>query len=160
MDRRRKAQQRKRIDMIGIAQNRDGKETRRSERQRNGTESLRQDPKRKSKNTAPAESGREDGNMKIDTNKYYIVRGDRSGVFFGRINYQDGKEVQMTNARCIWYWSGAASIVELAQNGVKYPDKCKFTVAVEEITITDAIEIIPCTDKSTAIIKAVKEWQA
>ena len=33
--------------------------------------------------------------MKIDTNKYYIVRGDRSGVFFGRINYQDGKEVQM-----------------------------------------------------------------
>lgn len=29
--------------------------------------------------------------MKIDTNKYCIVRGDRSGVFFGRINYQDGK---------------------------------------------------------------------
>lgn len=107
-----------------------------------------------------AESGRKEDNMKIDTNKYYIVRGDRSGVFFGRINYQDGKEVQMTNARCIWYWCGAASIVELAQNGVKYPDKCKFTLAVEEITITDAIEMIPCTDKSTAIIKAVKEWQA
>ena len=30
---------------------------------RNGTESLRQDPKRKSKNTAPAESGRKDDNM-------------------------------------------------------------------------------------------------
>ena len=60
MDRRRKTKQRKRIDMIGIEQDRDGKETRRSERQRNGTESLRRDPKRKSKNTAPAESGRKE----------------------------------------------------------------------------------------------------
>ena len=160
MDRRRKAQQRKRIDMIGIEQDRDGKEKRRSERQRNGTESLRQDPKRKSKNTAPAESGRKEDNMKIDTNKYYIVRGDRSGVFFGRINYQDGKEVQMNDVRCIWYWDGAASIVELAQNGVKYPEKCKFTVTVEELTIIDAIEIIPCTEEATAIIKAVEEWKA
>lgn len=60
MNRRRKAQQRKRIDMIGIEQDRNGKETRRSERQWNGTESLRRDPKRKSKNTAPAESGRKE----------------------------------------------------------------------------------------------------
>lgn len=36
---------------------------RRRERQRNGTESLRRDPKRKSKNTAPAESGRKEDNM-------------------------------------------------------------------------------------------------
>lgn len=103
--------------------------------------------------------------MKIDTNKYYIVRGDRSGVFFGRINYQDGKEVQMNDVRCIWYWDGAywdgaASIVELAQNGVKYPEKCKFTVTVEELTIIDAIEIIPCTEEATAVIKAVEEWKA
>lgn len=105
-------------------------------------------------------SGRKDYKMKIDTSKYYIVRGDRSGVFFGKINYQNGGEVQMTNARCIWQWKGAASIVELAQNGVKYPDDCKFTVVVEEITITDAIEIIPCTEEATAIIKAVKEWRA
>lgn len=108
------------------------------------------------------ESGRKEDNMKIDTNKYYIVRGDRSGVFFGRINYQDGKEVQMNDVRCIWYWDGAywdgaASIVELAQNGVKYPEKCKFTVTVEELTIIDAIEIIPCTEEATAIIKAVEE---
>lgn len=106
------------------------------------------------------ESGRKEENMKIDTNKYYIVRGDRSGVFFGKINYQNGGEVQMTDARCIWYWKGAASIVELAQSGVKCPDECKFTVSVEEITITDMIETIPCTEEATAIIKAVREWKA
>lgn len=119
-------------------------------------------PQRNGKAKIPrrTESGRKEENMKIDTNKYYIVRGDRSGVFFGKINYQNGGEVQMTDARCIWYWKGAASIVELAQSGVKCPDECKFTVSVEEITITDMIETIPCTEEATAIIKAVREWKA
>lgn len=98
--------------------------------------------------------------MKIDTNKYYIVRGDRSGVFFGKINYQDGREVQLTDVRCLWYWDGAASIVELAHSGTRKPDKCKFTIEVNELTITDAIEIIPCTDEATTNIKAVEEWRA
>lgn len=98
--------------------------------------------------------------MKIDTNKYYIVRGSASGVFFGIINYQDGKEVQMSDVRCIWYWDGAASIVELSINGTKKPRNCKFTVRVEELTITDVIEIIPCSEEAAAIIKAVKEWEA
>lgn len=97
--------------------------------------------------------------MKIDTNKYYIVRGDRSGVFFGKINYQAGKEVQMNDVRCIWYWDGAASIIELAKSGTKKPDNCKFTLTVDEITITDAIEVIPCTEDATAIIKAVESWK-
>ena len=106
------------------------------------------------------ESGRKDENMKIDTNKYYIVRGDRSGVFFGKINCRNGQEVQMTDARCLWYWDGAASIIELSLSGTKKPNNCKFTVTVEEITITDAIEIVPCSEEATAIIKAVKEWKA
>lgn len=93
-------------------------------------------------------------------NTYYIVRGNDSGVFFGKINCRNGWEVQLTDARCIWYWDGAASIIELSLSGTKKPDNCKFTVTVEEITITDAIEIIPCTEKATAIIKAVKEWKA
>lgn len=122
----------------------------RYDRTRNGIAKI---PRRK-------ESGRKDDNMKIDTNKYYIVRGDRSGVFFGRINYQYGQEVQMNDARCIWYWYGAASIIELSLSGTKKPNDCKFTVAVDEITITDAIEITPCSEEATAIIKAVKEWKA
>lgn len=151
---------------------RNGMAPNRYDRTRNGIEERRQDPKwnrnaltdwqRNGKAKIPRrmESGRKEDNMKIDTNKYYIVRGDRSGVFFGRINYQDGKEVQMNDVRCIWYWGGAASIVELAHNGVKYPENCKFTVTVEELTIIDAIEIIPCTEEATAIIKAVEEWKA
>ena len=151
---------------------RNGMAPNRYDRTRNGIEEPRQDLQwnrnaltdwqRNGKAKIPrrTESGRKEDNMKIDTNKYYIVRGDRSGVFFGRINYRYGQEVQMDDARCIWYWDGAASIMELSLSGTKKPNNCKFTVTVEEITITDAIEIISCTEKATAIIKAVKEWKA
>ena len=42
-------------------------------------------------------------------NTYYIVRCDRSGVFAGNIVERNGQEVTMSDARCLWYWDGAAS---------------------------------------------------
>ena len=91
--------------------------------------------------------------------KYYIIRGDRSGVFFGNIKERNGQEVTIANCRRIWYWDGAASISQLALDGVSNPERCKFTVTVPELTILDAIEIIPCSDKAIKIIKEVKEWK-
>ena len=92
-------------------------------------------------------------------NKYYIVRGDRSGVFAGNIKSRNGREVCMTNARCLWYWDGANSLLQLARDGVTRPCDCKFTVTVEEIELLDVIEIIPCTDIAEQCIKAVAEWK-
>ncbi len=91
--------------------------------------------------------------------KYFIVRGDRSGVFFGNIKEINGQEVVLENVRCIWYWSGAASIIQLAAEGTNKPNDCKFTMSVDELVITDAIEIIPCTDVAVKSIKGVKEWK-
>lgn len=91
--------------------------------------------------------------------KYYIIRGDRSGVFFGNIKERNNQEITITNCRMIWYWDGAASISQLALDGVTAPENCKFTVTVPELTILDAIEIIPCSEKSVKIIKGVKEWR-
>ena len=73
--------------------------------------------------------------------KYVIVRGDRSGVFAGVLKSLDGRTVVLSNCRRLWYWSGAASISQIAMEGVKYPRDCKFTVTVDNITILDAIEI-------------------
>lgn len=92
-------------------------------------------------------------------NKYYIVRCDHSGVFAGNIKSRNGSEVCMTNARCIWYWDGAATLLQMAKDGVNRPDNCKFTVAVDEIELLDAIEIIPCTQTAEQCIKAVAEWK-
>ena len=37
-------------------------------------------------------------------NKKVIVRGDRSGVFFGTLAKKEGTEVTLTNCRRLWYW--------------------------------------------------------
>ena len=92
-------------------------------------------------------------------NKKVIVRGDRSGVFFGTLVAKEGGEVKLTNCRRIWYWDGAASISQLASEGVTRPNNCKFTVTVSEIVVLDTIEIIPCTDEASRIIERVKEWK-
>ena len=91
--------------------------------------------------------------------KYAIVRGDRSGVFFGQLAERNGQEVTLHNARKLFYWEGAGAVEQIALDGVAKPEKCKFTVTVEELTLTDAIQIIPCTEKSVGIIKGVKEWK-
>ena len=88
-----------------------------------------------------------------------IVRGDRSGVFFGTLVKREGGEVELKDCRRLWYWDGAASISQLAVDGTVRPDNCKFTVPVGQIEILDAIEIIPCTDKAIKSIEEVSEWK-
>ena len=91
--------------------------------------------------------------------KKVIIRGDRSGVFFGTLAEKNGREVKLTDCRRLWFWSGAASLSQLAVEGVKNPHNCKFTVTVSEIVILDAIEIIPCTDKAVEVITSTYEWR-
>lgn len=88
-----------------------------------------------------------------------IARGDRSGVFFGTLEDKEGQEVELSNCRRIWYWEGAASLHQLAAEGVKKPENCKFTMNVESIIITDATEIIPCTEDAIRSIEEVPVWK-
>lgn len=91
--------------------------------------------------------------------KYVIVRGDRSGVFAGTLVSQDGQTVTLKDCRRLWYWDGAASISQIAKEGVKKPRTSKFTVTVDQIAILDAIEIIPTTADAEVNVKAVPEWK-
>lgn len=98
------------------------------------------------------------GGEHMKTQKY-IVRCDRSGVFYGEIEKRDGQDVVMKNARCLWSWCGAASLMQMALEGVKQPKDCKFTVAVDSLEVLDAIEILPCADAAVESIEAVKPWK-
>lgn len=89
----------------------------------------------------------------------FIVRGDRSGVFFGEIAARDGREVTIADCRRLWYWDGAASLSQLATEGTAAPQRCRFTVSVSELIILDAIELLPCTAAAAASIEAVQEWK-
>lgn len=97
--------------------------------------------------------------MESNIGKKVIIRGDRSGVQYGTLVAYKGSEVLLHNARRIWFWDGAASLSQLAKEGTKNPEGCKFTVYVDSIIILDAVEIIPCTDEAIKSIEGVKEWK-
>lgn len=79
--------------------------------------------------------------------------------FAGNLKERNGREVTLTNCRRLWYWSGAASISQLAADGTKNKGDCKFTVTVDEIVLLEAIEIIPCTEQAEKSIKDVPVWK-
>ncbi len=97
--------------------------------------------------------------METTIGKKVIVRGDHSGLFFGTLAERNGREVKLTKCRRLWYWDGAASNFQLAAEGVKAPQNCKFTVTIDEIEILDAIEVLPCTKEAIKSIEAITSWR-
>jgi hypothetical protein len=87
-----------------------------------------------------------------------IIRTYSAGCFFGTLASRKGKEVVLKDCRRLWYWDGAASLSELAARGTSKPDKCKFPIATQEQILTEAIEIIKCSDSAIASIKGVPIW--
>lgn len=91
--------------------------------------------------------------------KYCIVRGDRFGVFAGTVEAVEGNRALLKDARRLWFWAGAASISQIAAEGVKRPGDCKFTMPVESIVLTGVIEMIPATDEAKSVIESVAVWK-
>lgn len=88
-----------------------------------------------------------------------IVRTEKAGVFFCEIKERNGQEAVITNARRLWYWDGASSLSQLANEGVKKPQNCKFTVTVNIMMVIGIIEIIPCTQQAIDSINNVPIWK-
>lgn len=94
-----------------------------------------------------------------DDMPYVIIRTYSAGVHAGYLKERDYKEVVLLNSRRLWKWAGAFTLSEMAVNGVSKPDECKFTIEIPEITLTEAIEIITCTEKGKNIIRGVKAYE-
>jgi len=90
---------------------------------------------------------------------YVIVRTYSAGVFAGYIHRRENKEVELKNARRLWKWSGAASLSQLAMEGVARPDDCKFPCIVKSVLLTEAIEVLPCTLTAIESIAEVPIWK-
>lgn len=91
---------------------------------------------------------------------HVLVRTYSAGVFAGYLQSRKGAEVTLRNARRLWFWKGAASLSQLAVDGVSVPDECKFPVEVDKIDLLGVIEIIETTKKAQESIAAVKVWSA
>lgn len=92
-----------------------------------------------------------------------IIRTNRAGVFYAEVIESTptpaGVIAKLKDCRRLWYWDGAASLSQLAMEGVTKPGNCKFTVTVPEMMVVDVIEILPCTEKAVKSIDAVPVWK-
>ena len=93
---------------------------------------------------------------------HVIVRTQSAGVFAGVLKEHDRKTAHavIQQARRLWYWDGAASLSQLAIDGVSKPQNCKFPEAVASLTVGGVIEIIPMTSKAVDCIAAIPAWRA
>lgn len=100
--------------------------------------------------------------MNYPIGKKCIIRTNRAGVFFATLADFDANNriAALKDCRRLWYWDGAASLSQLANEGVKKADNCKFTVIVPQMQVMEVIEIIPCTDTAVDNIEAVRVWKS
>lgn len=92
--------------------------------------------------------------------EYKIVRTQSAGVFAGYLKMRHEREVIMLQARRIFYWDGAASLSQLANDGTSKPDTCKFPEEVSKVELLEVIEILDVTEKARKSIEAVKIWKS
>ena len=89
-------------------------------------------------------------------NKYVVVRTHSAGVHVGEIDGRQGKEIILNNARRLWSWKGANTLSEVAAVGVG--SGSRVSVAVPSILLTEAIEVIECTEAGEASLRAAR-WE-
>jgi hypothetical protein len=92
--------------------------------------------------------------------KYVIVRTYSAGVFAGYLKKKVGQNVVLLNARRLWQWYGAASLSQLAMEGVTQPNKCKFPCELSQVELDQVIEVDKVTEAARLSIKNVPIWKA
>jgi hypothetical protein len=76
--------------------------------------------------------------------QFVIVRTHSAGVHVGTLAEFHGTCVRLTDARRVHRWRGANTLHELSVSGCD-DSFSRISEPVADITITQAIEVIPCT---------------
>lgn len=87
----------------------------------------------------------------------YIIRCDRAGVFYAEIAERRGDEADLVNVRRLHYWTGAASLSQVAMDGIG--NGSRLTMTVPKMTVLGVIEVIPCSDVACKNLDGVMEWK-
>lgn len=87
--------------------------------------------------------------------KPVIIRTYSAGVHYGILDGRQGADVRLKDTRRVWYWDKAFTLSKLATDGLDV-NSSKLSVTISEIILTDAIEVIPATDKAADIISKAK----
>jgi hypothetical protein len=100
----------------------------------------------------------------VDGLKAVLIRSYVAGVHFGYLQSEKfteaGKVVVLVKTRRVFYWDGAASLSQMALEGVSKPQNCKFSVQLESNEIVNVIETIPLTEKAKNNLFGVAIWKS
>lgn len=99
-------------------------------------------------------------NKDIDLSKIVLIRTYSAGVHFGTLK-EHGRAtntVVLTDAKRLHQWSGACSLSQVAIDGVDL-NNSRISIAVPEITLGRAIEIIPMSEKAATQMVEAEEWK-
>jgi len=92
--------------------------------------------------------------------KYCVVRTYSAGVHIGYVKEFAEKHPQhakLINSRRLHYWSGAASLSQVAMDGVN--SNSRIALVLPEIELTDVIEVIPCSEHAKEFFKGAPVWK-
>jgi len=90
--------------------------------------------------------------------KNVLVRSYGAGVHFGElVEFVTPTIIVLKNSRMIHYWDGAAAINEIAKTGV-INNNSRVTVPVDEVYISQVLEIIPLSETSFNNLNSMKAW--
>ena len=92
--------------------------------------------------------------------KRIVMVRSTAGVFVGELQAYQNEEATLTDVRRLWYWTGAASLSQLAQEGTSKPKECKFPCAVDRIVIPKVMEMLDVTAKAKKSLDSVPVWEA
>jgi hypothetical protein len=88
--------------------------------------------------------------------KYVVVRTYSAGVEVGELVERKDKEVTLANSRKIWQWQGAFTLHEIAVSGVG--KGTRMSVEVSKAIVTEAIEVLTCTEEAEKNLREFKAY--
>jgi len=99
-------------------------------------------------------------NMANMINKICIIRSYESGVHFGEVletrDTIHGLSVTLKDSRRVHYWEGAASLSQMALDGIKTG---RIAMVLPEIQVENVCEIIPMSEAAIDNMKKQPIWK-
>jgi hypothetical protein len=101
---------------------------------------------------------------KTKPQEYVIARCRDAGVHAGYLVKTDSSHTVLRDARRIWYWSGAASLSEIAVYGLNpaRSQASKIAAPVKSVRLRDSdiCELTVCTEEGRKSVEGSPTWRA
>ena len=95
-------------------------------------------------------------NVPFAPGQFCVIRTYSAGVYLGYIQELAGTEAIVTDCQMLWQWSGAATLLQVANDGCESEN---LTPPVKKLYLSEVIAIIPITDKANSKLSKLKLWK-